>query len=147
MTTCQNLRCANILKRLAEVTAPQVPMQLSNLQSRGMDGTYTANMETEEVDTGALVRFEVTVDKVTIFEPGEKKPTPGRGAEQSEAVGPAGENSRQDPNPNTVYGRERAIQTPVRGQRGAMANDDVRGERRRTRRRPGGTPGEQRRRQ
>ena len=36
-----------------------------------MGEAYTATMETEEVDTGALIRLEVTVDKVRVYGPDE----------------------------------------------------------------------------
>ena len=55
-------------------------MQLRNMQCSGIDGTYTATMETEEVDTGALVGLEVTVDQVTIFEPGRRNSSAYAGA-------------------------------------------------------------------
>ena len=73
VTTCQNLRCQNILEYLAARVGLEVPTRLRKVQYNGMTETFTAMLESEETDIGATVRFEVAIIRVTILEPGEEK--------------------------------------------------------------------------
>ena len=73
MTTCQNLRCQNILDYLAARVGLEVPARLRKVQYNGMTETFTAVLESEETDTGATIRFEVAIVRMTILEPGEEK--------------------------------------------------------------------------
>ena len=58
---------------MAEVVGLELPTRVRKVQYSGMTETYTAVLESEEVDTGALVRIDVIIVKVTVFEPGEEK--------------------------------------------------------------------------
>ena len=72
MPTCQNLRCQSILEYLAAGIGLEAPACLRKVQYNGTTETYTAVLETEETDTGATVRFEIVILRVTILQPGEE---------------------------------------------------------------------------
>jgi len=73
MTTWQNQKSRGVLEYLTAQKGLEVPACLRKVQYNGTNGTYTAVLETEETDTGAIVRLEVAIIRVAIQEPGEEQ--------------------------------------------------------------------------
>ena len=58
------------MEYLAARVGLEVPTRLRKVQYNGMTETFTAALESEEVDTGATIRIEVVMVWMTILEPG-----------------------------------------------------------------------------